>query len=88
MPALINQKPYLPDFIRLHEAGIAHYFRIEETDRGLARNPALSGATSPASSCMRNCCPDDRDAGFRRDYLLERVQQREQREFKYPPRPG
>jgi len=40
MPVLINQKQYLPDFIRLNEDWIAHYFRIEEADRELARNPA------------------------------------------------
>ena len=40
MPVLINQKQYLPDFIRLNENWIAHYFRIEEADRELARNPA------------------------------------------------
>lgn len=40
MPVLINQKQYLPDFIRLNEDWIAHYFRIEEADRELAHNPA------------------------------------------------
>ncbi|MBZ0105708.1 MAG: hypothetical protein K8H84_08765 [Sulfuricella denitrificans] len=40
MPVLINNKQYLPDFIRLNEAWIARYFRIEEADRELARNPA------------------------------------------------
>lgn len=40
MPILINQKQYLPDFIRLNEDWISHYFRIEEADRELARNPA------------------------------------------------
>ncbi|MBI3432077.1 MAG: GNAT family N-acetyltransferase [Hydrogenophilales bacterium] len=40
MPVLINNKQYLPDFIRLNEAWIAHYFRIEEADRELARSPA------------------------------------------------
>ena len=40
MPVLINQKQYLPDFIRLNEAWIRHHFRIEEADRELARNPA------------------------------------------------
>lgn len=40
MPVLINQKQYLPDFIRLNEDWIAHHFRIEEADRELARNPA------------------------------------------------
>lgn len=40
MPALINQQKYLPDFIRLNEDWITHYFGIEEVDRELARNPA------------------------------------------------
>ena len=40
MPVLINQPQYLSDFVRLNEDWIAHYFRIEEADRELARNPA------------------------------------------------
>lgn len=40
MPVLINRKQYLADFIRLNENWIAHYFRIEEADRELARDPA------------------------------------------------
>lgn len=40
MSVLINQKKYLPDFIRLNEDWISHYFSIEEADRELARNPA------------------------------------------------
>ena len=35
----VNADQYLPDFIRLNEAWIAHYFKIEEADRELARNP-------------------------------------------------
>jgi len=40
MSILVNQIQYLPDFIRLNEDWIAHYFKIEEADRELARNPA------------------------------------------------
>ena len=39
MPVLINQKQYLPDFIRLNEDWIAHYISIEEAARELAHNP-------------------------------------------------
>ena len=35
----VNAPQYMPDFIRLNEAWIAHYFKIEEADRALARNP-------------------------------------------------
>lgn len=34
-----NQKAYLPDFIRLNEEWIAHYFTLEDTDRALASGP-------------------------------------------------
>lgn len=40
MAVLINQTEYLNDFIRLNEAWIARYFRLEEADRVLAGNPA------------------------------------------------
>lgn len=40
MAVLINQTEYLNDFIRLNEAWIARYFRIEEADRSLAGNPS------------------------------------------------
>jgi putative acetyltransferase len=40
MTILINRNQYLPDFIRLNEDWISHYFRIEAADRELARNPA------------------------------------------------
>lgn len=36
---LINHKEYLDDFIRLNEAWITHYFKLEDADRMLARNP-------------------------------------------------
>lgn len=39
MLVLINPKECLEDFIRLNEAWITHYFRIEEADRALALNP-------------------------------------------------
>lgn len=40
MTVLINRTEYLNDFIRLNEAWITHYFKIEKADRVLASNPA------------------------------------------------
>lgn len=34
-----NNKDHLPDFIRLSEAWISHYFEIEDADRALAARP-------------------------------------------------
>lgn len=36
---LVNRKEYLGDFIRLNEAWITRYFKIEDADRALAGNP-------------------------------------------------
>lgn len=40
LTVLINQAKFLDNFIRLNEAWITRYFRIEEADRSLADNPA------------------------------------------------
>ena len=37
---LINDRKYLSDFIRLNTEWITHYFRLEEADLALAKNPA------------------------------------------------
>lgn len=37
---LVNDKTYLDDFIRLNEAWISRYFKLEAPDFALARNPA------------------------------------------------
>ena len=39
MDIVENAKQHLPAFIRLNEAWIAKYFKIEEADRQLAENP-------------------------------------------------
>lgn len=36
---LVNENKYTADFIRLNEAWITHFFKIEKADRELARNP-------------------------------------------------
>lgn len=37
---LVNDKRYLVDFIRLNEAWITRYFKLEAPDLALAKNPA------------------------------------------------
>jgi ribosomal protein S18 acetylase RimI-like enzyme len=37
---LINDQRYLSDFIRLNEAWISHYFKLEDADRALAARPS------------------------------------------------
>ncbi len=37
---LVNEKQYLTDFIRLNEAWITYYFKLEDADVALASNPA------------------------------------------------
>lgn len=37
---LVNEKKYLTEFIQLNESWITHYFKLEDSDRALAANPA------------------------------------------------
>ncbi len=37
---LVNEKQYLTEFIKLNEAWITHYFKLEDADIALANNPA------------------------------------------------
>ncbi len=39
MEIVVNRKEYLEDFIRLNEAWISHYFKLEAVDRLLAEDP-------------------------------------------------
>lgn len=60
MQLLINQPQYLSEFIRLNEAWIGHYFKIEEADRQLARNP---GRIIEAGGYIFTLLEGDRVAG-------------------------